>query len=250
MLKIHVPMTLNIWYMYTFLCTGLLHWWTTLIGHSLPSAVCSSSGQVTKSVWLEVYHEWNSQCPYCTTHVNHLSPSSSFFLLLLLLLLLLLFLLFLLFLFRCSSVLCWRVSIVLLLTSILLWIVATLMNMREVTLRSVWVPAWYTCIHVQDLICIICAYTRLHTQSAINIWDKDSLLQHFFTSPSYPGNDKREIVIFHCEFSSKRGPEMYAHIGVCSYSLYSIHVHVHVYIHVHCILFTLFVSQTPGIINY
>lgn len=51
-------------------------------------------------------------------------------------------------------------------------------------------------------------YQGGHIQNAINIWEKEVLLQSYFTSPTHPDEDKRSIIIFHCEFSSKRGPEM------------------------------------------
>jgi len=51
-------------------------------------------------------------------------------------------------------------------------------------------------------------YVGGHIKGAVNIWDKDTLLDRFFSSPEHPCEDKRSILIFHCEFSSKRGPNM------------------------------------------
>ncbi len=50
-----------------------------------------------------------------------------------------------------------------------------------------------------------------HITGALNIWDKDSLLERFFDSaPVRPCEEegKRSVLIYHCEFSSKRGPDM------------------------------------------
>lgn len=49
---------------------------------------------------------------------------------------------------------------------------------------------------------------RVYFQGAINIWNKDELLQKFLSNPSHPSEGDRNIFIFHCEFSSKRGPDM------------------------------------------
>ena len=48
-------------------------------------------------------------------------------------------------------------------------------------------------------------------QGSVNIWEKDKLIETFFASPTHPDTEtdtERQIIIFHCEFSSKRGPEM------------------------------------------
>ena len=58
---------------------------------------------------------------------------------------------------------------------------------------------------------MICDNNKFPSQNAINLWDKDEILKRYFQSPALPTGDKRSIVIFHCEFSSKRGPEMYVH---------------------------------------
>lgn len=51
-------------------------------------------------------------------------------------------------------------------------------------------------------------YTGGHIPGAVNIWEKGDLLEKFFSNPKHPGENDRKIYLFHCEFSSKRGPEM------------------------------------------
>lgn len=51
-------------------------------------------------------------------------------------------------------------------------------------------------------------YKGGHIQGALNIWEKADLMNKFLTHPKHPTEGKRTIYIFHCEFSSKRGPEM------------------------------------------
>ena len=51
-------------------------------------------------------------------------------------------------------------------------------------------------------------YNGGHITGATNIWEKDSLLTEFFRDPRHPKYDDRSIYIFHCEFSTKRGPQM------------------------------------------
>ena len=49
-------------------------------------------------------------------------------------------------------------------------------------------------------------------QTAVNVWERDTLQQLFINSstlrPSQDAPHKRNIIIFHCEFSSERGPKM------------------------------------------
>ncbi|XP_003384718.1 PREDICTED: M-phase inducer phosphatase-like [Amphimedon queenslandica] len=55
-------------------------------------------------------------------------------------------------------------------------------------------------------------YEGGHIRGAINIWEKDTLLERFFSTPTHPKSssesEERNIIVFHCEFSSKRAPEM------------------------------------------
>ncbi|EDO39841.1 predicted protein, partial [Nematostella vectensis] len=46
-----------------------------------------------------------------------------------------------------------------------------------------------------------------HVKGAINIYTKDEMLKQFIDTPKCK-EGKRVVVIFHCEFSSKRGPDM------------------------------------------
>ena len=52
-------------------------------------------------------------------------------------------------------------------------------------------------------------YEGGHIQRAQNIWEKSVLSDRFFSKPQYTAEPRRRIIIFHCEFSSKRGPDMY-----------------------------------------
>jgi rhodanese-related sulfurtransferase len=49
-----------------------------------------------------------------------------------------------------------------------------------------------------------------HIQNAINIWQRDDILQKLIQSDRQRPSktQKRTIIIFHCEFSSERGPKM------------------------------------------
>lgn len=52
-------------------------------------------------------------------------------------------------------------------------------------------------------------YAGGHIRGAENIWRQEDLLEKFFSEHlQYPQEEVREIFIFHCEFSSKRGPKM------------------------------------------
>lgn len=60
-------------------------------------------------------------------------------------------------------------------------------------------------------------YEGGHIQGAINIFTKDSIVETFFNenTPSNEAESKRHIIIFHCEFSSERGPTMYVFCALC-----------------------------------
>ena len=50
-----------------------------------------------------------------------------------------------------------------------------------------------------------------HIREASNIWERDTMLERFMKSDKKKQtseSDKRSIIIFHCEFSSERGPKM------------------------------------------
>lgn len=66
---------------------------------------------------------------------------------------------------------------------------------------------------VQRFVVVDCRYPYEydggHIKDAINIWQRDSLLQEFFHSDKHTKSGApRPIVILHCEFSSERGPKM------------------------------------------
>ena len=54
-------------------------------------------------------------------------------------------------------------------------------------------------------------YEGGHIKDALNIWTKDMCQKKFFPDKpsSAKSNAKRQILIFHCEFSSERAPRMY-----------------------------------------
>ena len=48
-----------------------------------------------------------------------------------------------------------------------------------------------------------------HIRDASNIWERDTMIKQFMNSQEKEQPmDKRKIIIFHCEFSSQRGPKM------------------------------------------
>ncbi|ESO89793.1 hypothetical protein LOTGIDRAFT_192726 [Lottia gigantea] len=52
-------------------------------------------------------------------------------------------------------------------------------------------------------------YEGGHIQGGENIYTKDVILNDILKNPKVPENpDKRHIIIFHCEFSSERGPNL------------------------------------------
>ena len=48
-------------------------------------------------------------------------------------------------------------------------------------------------------------YNGGHIKGAVNIWQRNELVEQFFRSSN---QHKQQIIIFHCEFSSERGPRM------------------------------------------
>ena len=47
-----------------------------------------------------------------------------------------------------------------------------------------------------------------HVRGAVNIWDREELKETYFLAPRHPEEGQRSVIVFHCEFSSKRGPDM------------------------------------------
>lgn len=47
-----------------------------------------------------------------------------------------------------------------------------------------------------------------HIKHALNVYEKQDILDKFLKNPPTASLEKRQILIFHCEFSSKRGPGM------------------------------------------
>ena len=47
------------------------------------------------------------------------------------------------------------------------------------------------------------------TQGARNIYTKEDIFSEFIEQPKRSLTGKKTILIFHCEFSSKRGPDMW-----------------------------------------
>lgn len=52
-------------------------------------------------------------------------------------------------------------------------------------------------------------YNGGHIQGAVNCFTKDDMVKTLIASPlSSPDENRRTVVVFHCEFSSERGPKM------------------------------------------
>lgn len=65
---------------------------------------------------------------------------------------------------------------------------------------------------IQDFLVVDCRYPYEyeggHITNAINIYTKEKLLEKFFNENSLTAPSSSTVVIFHCEFSSKRGPKL------------------------------------------
>lgn len=65
---------------------------------------------------------------------------------------------------------------------------------------------------VNDFLVVDCRYPYEyeggHITNAINIYTKEKLLERFFNENSSTDPPSSTVVIFHCEFSSKRGPKL------------------------------------------
>ena len=47
-----------------------------------------------------------------------------------------------------------------------------------------------------------------HVIGAVNIYTRDALVEKLFNENTQTHSSKRKVIIFHCEFSSKRGPKL------------------------------------------
>ena len=68
---------------------------------------------------------------------------------------------------------------------------------------------------VEKVVVVDCRYPyeyhNGHIQSALNLYTREQIKQEFVESNQHrssPLADKRTIIVFHCEFSSERGPRM------------------------------------------
>lgn len=67
---------------------------------------------------------------------------------------------------------------------------------------------------VQEHIVVDCRYPYEyeggHIMGAVNIYTREALVEKFFNENANAdsGTSKRKVIIFHCEFSSKRGPKL------------------------------------------
>lgn len=56
-------------------------------------------------------------------------------------------------------------------------------------------------------------YQGGHIRDALNLWERDSIMKEFLTAAHHrtpmDASHKRKVIVFHCEFSSERGPKMY-----------------------------------------
>ncbi|XP_052820194.1 M-phase inducer phosphatase 1-like [Mya arenaria] len=68
--------------------------------------------------------------------------------------------------------------------------------------------------HIDHLTVIDCRYPYEfeggHIRGAINLYTKDSIRN--FLNETMTSSEKNHVIVFHCEFSSERGPKMYRHL--------------------------------------
>ncbi|XP_052820204.1 M-phase inducer phosphatase 1-like [Mya arenaria] len=68
--------------------------------------------------------------------------------------------------------------------------------------------------HIDHMTVIDCRYPYEfdggHIRGAINLYTKDAVQN--FLNETVTSSDKNHVIVFHCEFSSERGPKMYRHL--------------------------------------
>ncbi|XP_052820196.1 M-phase inducer phosphatase 1-like [Mya arenaria] len=68
--------------------------------------------------------------------------------------------------------------------------------------------------HIDHLTVIDCRYPYEfeggHIRGAINLYTKDSIRN--FLNETMTSSEKNHVIVFHCKFSSERGPKMYRHL--------------------------------------
>ena len=54
----------------------------------------------------------------------------------------------------------------------------------------------------------VCSGVTLPSQGAVNLHMEEEVEDYLLKKPIQPSENKRVIVVFHCEFSAERGPRM------------------------------------------
>ncbi|KAL8570401.1 hypothetical protein ACOMHN_035819 [Nucella lapillus] len=73
---------------------------------------------------------------------------------------------------------------------------------------------------IKDFVVVDCRfpyeYNGGHIRNAVNVYTKDTVTDKYLKDPvKVKDPAKRFILIFHCEFSSERGPALYRHLRTC-----------------------------------